>query len=190
MLYNALVLAWAHPFLRAWKYSTFTCFLGYASVGMQVHACHCFLTMSLFTVPWLSAMFIIWVGLHNRMIIVYNFKFIGCIAGKFLIADTNNSVIRCLNLNEKVPILGTLELKGVQPPSPRRELPKRLRRKASVDVQVIKIDGGSSGEGSLELRISVLEGYHFSKVWFLMLIDYLTRWIWSWAYFFFCRTLK
>ncbi|XP_020591433.1 NHL repeat-containing protein 2 isoform X2 [Phalaenopsis equestris] len=83
--------------------------------------------------------------------------------GKFFIADTNNSVIRCLDLNGKVPILGTLELKGVQPPSPKRELPKRLRKRASVDTQIMKVDGGSSAEGSLELRISVPKGYHFSK---------------------------
>lgn len=63
----------------------------------------------------------------------------------------------------KVPILGTLELKRVQPPLPKRELPKRLRRRPSVDEQIVKIDGGSSAEGSLELRISVPEGYHFSK---------------------------
>ncbi|KAI0519561.1 hypothetical protein KFK09_007012 [Dendrobium nobile] len=83
--------------------------------------------------------------------------------GKFLIADTNNGLIRCLDLNGKVPILGTLKLKGVQPPSPKFDLPKRLRRRASAGTEIIKIDGGSSAEGSLELKISVSEGYHFSK---------------------------
>ncbi|KAL5983466.1 hypothetical protein ACLOJK_017552 [Asimina triloba] len=83
--------------------------------------------------------------------------------GKLFIADTNNSIIRFLNLNDKEAQLQTLELKGVQPPSPKFRTFKRLRRRASSDTQVIKTNGSSSTEGTLFLRISVPDGYHFSK---------------------------
>eukprot|EP00268_Persea_americana_P050094 TRINITY_DN5423_c0_g1_i14.p1 TRINITY_DN5423_c0_g1~~TRINITY_DN5423_c0_g1_i14.p1 ORF type:complete len:1112 (-),score=203.72 TRINITY_DN5423_c0_g1_i14:364-3300(-) len=83
--------------------------------------------------------------------------------GKLFIADTNNSIIRYLDVNKKNPVLHTFELKGVQPPSPKSRSLKRLRRRPSSDTQIIKIDGSSSTEGSLNLKISVPEGYHFSK---------------------------
>lgn len=86
------------------------------------------------------------------------------IAGVLFIADTNNSVIRYLDLKKKEADLVTLELKGVQPPIPKSRSLKRLRRRSSADTQTITADGTSSNEGNLYIRISVPEGYHFSKV--------------------------
>jgi len=67
-------------------------------------------------------------------------------------------------LNEKEPVLNTLELKGVQPPSSKLKSLKRLRRRLSADTKMITANGGSSPEGYLYLAISVPDGYHFSKV--------------------------
>ncbi|XP_031280340.1 protein SUPPRESSOR OF QUENCHING 1, chloroplastic-like [Pistacia vera] len=61
---------------------------------------------------------------------------------KLLIADTNNSVIRYLDLKKKEPELLTLELKGVQPPAPKSRSPKRLRWRSSADTETIVVDGG------------------------------------------------
>nr|CAN64724.1 hypothetical protein VITISV_026725 [Vitis vinifera] len=83
--------------------------------------------------------------------------------GVLFIADTNNSVIRYLDLKKKEADLVTLELKGVQPPIPKSRSLKRLRRRSSADTQTITADGTSSNEGNLYIRISVPEGYHFSK---------------------------
>uniref|UniRef100_A0A0E0GLH6 Thioredoxin domain-containing protein n=1 Tax=Oryza nivara TaxID=4536 RepID=A0A0E0GLH6_ORYNI len=77
--------------------------------------------------------------------------------------DTNNSTIRYIVLNEKGAEVRTLDLIGVQPPSPKPKTLKRLRRHLSADTDVINIDGGSSIEGYLSLAISVPDGYHFSK---------------------------
>ncbi|PHT63065.1 hypothetical protein T459_33085 [Capsicum annuum] len=79
-----------------------------------------------------------------------------------LAADTNNSVIRYLDLNKSEAEVVTLELKGVQPPVRSKSL-KRLRRRSGADTQTFVVNGGSSNEGTLNLRISVPEGYHFSK---------------------------
>ncbi|KAG6466780.1 hypothetical protein ZIOFF_075413 [Zingiber officinale] len=83
--------------------------------------------------------------------------------GKLLIADTNNNFIRYIDLNEKDPVVHALELRGVQPPSSKSKLPKRLRRRLSADTDIIKIDGGTSTEGIFNLSVLVPEGYHFSK---------------------------
>ncbi|CAO2837601.1 unnamed protein product [Amaranthus hypochondriacus] len=83
--------------------------------------------------------------------------------GRLLIADTNNSVIRYMDLSQSEPELCTLELKGVQPPASRTKTMKRLRKRLSSDTQIVMVNGGSSKEGNLYLRISVPEGYHFSK---------------------------
>ncbi|XP_068662112.1 protein SUPPRESSOR OF QUENCHING 1, chloroplastic [Aristolochia californica] len=83
--------------------------------------------------------------------------------GRLFVADTNNSLIRVLDLNGDEPALHTLELKGVQPPSPKSKSLRRLRRRQPADIEVLRIDGGSSTSGNLYLRISVPEGYHFSK---------------------------
>ncbi|GLT71599.1 hypothetical protein SLA2020_436050 [Shorea laevis] len=82
--------------------------------------------------------------------------------GRLFIADTNNSVIRYLDLNKEEAELFTLELKGVQPPLKSKSL-KRLRRRSSADTQSIIVNGGSSNEGNLYLKISLPEEYHFSK---------------------------
>ncbi|KAI3982644.1 hypothetical protein MKX01_031383 [Papaver californicum] len=81
--------------------------------------------------------------------------------GRLLIADTNNSEIRYIDLNEQDPKLLTLELKGVQPPT--KKTLKRLKRRSSADTKSITVDGGSSAECNLYLKLSVPEGYHFSK---------------------------
>uniref|UniRef100_A0A0E0KCW1 Thioredoxin-like fold domain-containing protein n=1 Tax=Oryza punctata TaxID=4537 RepID=A0A0E0KCW1_ORYPU len=83
--------------------------------------------------------------------------------GRLLVADTNNSTIRYIVLNEKSAEVRTLDLIGVQPPSPKPKTLKRLRRRLSADTDVINIDGGASIEGYLTLAISVPDGYHFSK---------------------------
>ncbi|KAH9755580.1 protein SUPPRESSOR OF QUENCHING 1 [Citrus sinensis] len=83
--------------------------------------------------------------------------------GNLFIADTNNNIIRYLDLNKEEPELQTLELKGVQPPTPKSRSPKRLRRRSSPDAQTIVVDGGLSNEGNIYLKISLPEEYHFSK---------------------------
>uniref|UniRef100_A0A8R7U6U3 Uncharacterized protein n=1 Tax=Triticum urartu TaxID=4572 RepID=A0A8R7U6U3_TRIUA len=83
--------------------------------------------------------------------------------GRFLVADTNNSAIRSIVLNERGAEVRTLDLTGVQPPSPKPKALRRLRRRLSADTNVINVDGGSSMEGYVSLAISVPDGYHFSK---------------------------
>ncbi|KAM5561005.1 protein SUPPRESSOR OF QUENCHING 1, chloroplastic [Rosa sericea] len=82
--------------------------------------------------------------------------------GRLFIADTNNSLIRYIDLSNEEPELLTLELKGVQPPTAKSKL-KRLRRRSSADTQTVTVDGGSSNEGNLFIKISLPEEYHFSK---------------------------
>ncbi|XP_015874923.3 protein SUPPRESSOR OF QUENCHING 1, chloroplastic [Ziziphus jujuba] len=83
--------------------------------------------------------------------------------GRLFIADTNNSVIRYLDLNKKEAELLTLELKGVQPPVQKSRSMKRLRKRLSSDTQTITVEGSSSSEGNLSIKISLPEEYHFSK---------------------------
>lgn len=86
-------------------------------------------------------------------------------AGRLFIADTNNNVIRYLDMNNREQsLLLTLELKGVQPPNPKTKSLKRLRRR-SPDTQTIIVDGGAFSEGNLSLKISLPKEYHFSKVY-------------------------
>lgn len=82
--------------------------------------------------------------------------------GRLYIADTNNNLIRYLNLNDEKAQVLTLELKGVQPPVPKSRSMKRLRRRSS-DTETVVVPGGSSNAGTLSIKISVPEGYHFSK---------------------------
>ncbi|TYK10299.1 NHL repeat-containing protein 2 isoform X1 [Cucumis melo var. makuwa] len=83
--------------------------------------------------------------------------------GRLFIADTNNNVIRYLDMNNREQsLLLTLELKGVQPPNPKTKSLKRLRRR-SPDTQTIIVDGGAFSEGNLSLKISLPKEYHFSK---------------------------
>lgn len=86
------------------------------------------------------------------------------LVGRFLVADTNNSAIRSIVLNERGAEVRTLDLTGVQAPSPKPKALRRLRRRLSADTNVINVDGGSSMEGYVSLAISVPDGYHFSKV--------------------------
>ncbi|XP_028217682.1 protein SUPPRESSOR OF QUENCHING 1, chloroplastic isoform X1 [Glycine soja] len=83
--------------------------------------------------------------------------------GRLFIADTNNSLIRYLDLNINETELRTLELKGIQPPKPKSRSFKRLRRRASADTMPITIDTISSNEGNLSIKISLPNEYHFSK---------------------------
>lgn len=82
--------------------------------------------------------------------------------GRLLIADTNNSVIRYLDMNDRGAELLTLELNGVMPPA-KSKSPKRLQRRSLSDTLTILVDGVSSEEGNLYLKFSVPEEYHFSK---------------------------
>ncbi|PSS28872.1 NHL repeat-containing protein, partial [Actinidia chinensis var. chinensis] len=95
--------------------------------------------------------------------------------GRLFIADTNNSIIRYLDLNKENPELLTLELKGVQPPTPKSRSLKRLRRRSSADTETVKVNGSSSNVGNLYLKISVPEGYHFSKVSFSLSLSLSLR---------------
>ncbi|TYH91789.1 hypothetical protein ES332_A13G137800v1 [Gossypium tomentosum] len=83
--------------------------------------------------------------------------------GRLIIADTNNSLIRYLDLNKENAEILTLELKGVQPPTPKSKSLRRIRKRSSADTQTIVVNGGSSSEGNLYLKISFPEEYHFSK---------------------------
>ncbi|XP_023894808.2 protein SUPPRESSOR OF QUENCHING 1, chloroplastic isoform X2 [Quercus suber] len=83
--------------------------------------------------------------------------------GRLFIADTNNSVIRYLDLNKEEAELLTLELKGVQPPVQKSRSLRRLRRRSSADTLTVTVEGGSSKEGNLSLKILLPEEYHFSK---------------------------
>lgn len=86
--------------------------------------------------------------------------------GKLYVADTNNSLIRVLDLRAQGgPKLETLELKGVLPPTLATPSgPRRLRQRLSSDTQVIRIDPVTALNGDLQLQISLASGYHFSKV--------------------------
>jgi len=93
--------------------------------------------------------------------------------GRLFIADTNNNIIRYLDLNKEGAEILTLELKGVRPPVPKSRTLKRLRSRTSSETLTVKVDGISSSEGNLGLKISLPEGYHFSKVLALFL-----RYLW------------
>lgn len=84
--------------------------------------------------------------------------------GKLYIADTNNSVIRVLDMKEDDgPVLSTLELKGVAPPQMKVEKPRRLRRRTSSDTETIKIEPIKAVSGNFEVQISLPAGFHFTK---------------------------
>ncbi|RDX94677.1 Protein SUPPRESSOR OF QUENCHING 1, chloroplastic, partial [Mucuna pruriens] len=83
--------------------------------------------------------------------------------GRLFIADTNNSLIRYLDLNTDETELRTLELKGIQPPKPKSRSFKRLRRRPSADTMAIAVNAISSNEGNLSIKISLPNEYHFSK---------------------------
>ena len=100
-----------------------------------------------------------------------NFKYEAAVinfAGKLYVADTNNSLIRVIDLRaEGGPTLRTLELKGVLPPTPATSTgPRRLRQRLSADTQVVRIDPITATSGDLQLQISLASGYHFSNVRF------------------------
>ncbi|KAG6555690.1 hypothetical protein Mapa_002927 [Marchantia paleacea] len=83
--------------------------------------------------------------------------------GKIYVADTNNSLIRVLNVGANPPTLETLELKGVPPPLPApASAPRRLRRRLSSDIEIVKVDPVSSMNGDLELQISLPKDFHFT----------------------------
>lgn len=84
--------------------------------------------------------------------------------GRLFIADTNNSVIRYLDLNKEEAELLTLELNGVQPPVKKSRSMKRLKKRLSSDTLTITVEAGSSSEGNLSIKISLPGEYHFSKV--------------------------
>ncbi|GAB2218660.1 hypothetical protein Drorol1_Dr00001886 [Drosera rotundifolia] len=83
--------------------------------------------------------------------------------GRLYIADTNNSLIRYIDLLQGEAQVNTLELKGMQPPAPKTKTMKRLRKRLSADTKIISVSGGAAKEGNFHLMISVPDGYHFSK---------------------------
>ncbi|KAL4202194.1 hypothetical protein AMTRI_Chr02g219880 [Amborella trichopoda] len=83
--------------------------------------------------------------------------------GRLFVADTNNNAIRCIDLKDNGATISTLELKGVQSPSPKSNALKRLRRRQSTNAQIITVERISSMEGNLSLKILVPEDFHFSK---------------------------
>ncbi|KAH7443198.1 hypothetical protein KP509_02G025300 [Ceratopteris richardii] len=85
--------------------------------------------------------------------------------GKVYIADTNNCVIRVLDTQGGTgPTISTLELKGVQPPEPKTSgKPRRLRRRSSGDVELVKTDPIKATEGNIKIRIGLPAGFHFTK---------------------------
>lgn len=97
------------------------------------------------------------------------FLFIFFFSGRLFIADTNNSLIRYLDLTTNEFELFTLELKGFQPPKQKSRSFKRLRRRPSADMVPITVDAISSEEGNLSIKISLPNEYHFSKVLLLIL---------------------
>lgn len=109
--------------------------------------------------PYPGVLFVRWFRKYANTFNCFPSHFVG----RLYIADTNNNLIRYLNLNEEKAQVLTLELKGVQPPVPKSRSMKRLRRRSS-DTETVVVPGGSSNEGSLGIKISVPEGYHFSKV--------------------------
>lgn len=87
------------------------------------------------------------------------------LAGKIYVADTNNSLIRVLNVGANPPTIETLELKGVPPPPPApASAPRRLRRRLTSDVEIVNVDPVSSMNGDLELQISLPKEFHFTAV--------------------------
>lgn len=83
--------------------------------------------------------------------------------GRLFIADTNNSLIRYLDLKNESLELHTLELKGFQPPPPKSRAFRRLRRRSSADTVTIATNGVSSNGGRLSIHVSLPNEYHFSK---------------------------
>lgn len=105
---------------------------------------------------------------YSLVFLCLTFGVLGCCAsaGKLYVADTNNSLVRVLDLQAQGgPKLATLELKGVLPPTPAAPAgPRRLRQRLSSDTQVIRIDPVDALNGDLQLQIFLASGYHFSKV--------------------------
>ncbi|GBG78262.1 hypothetical protein CBR_g26293 [Chara braunii] len=87
--------------------------------------------------------------------------------GKIFIADTNNNVIRVLDMAENGRI-DTLELKSVPLPSPEApSSPGKRRRRGSTksrpDTEVVRVATVETTKGQLALKISIPQGYHFTK---------------------------
>ncbi|CAM6081683.1 unnamed protein product [Calypogeia fissa] len=84
--------------------------------------------------------------------------------GTLYVADTNNNLIRVLDMSGNgTPTLKTLELTGVPlpPPSP-ATAPRRLRRRLSSDTEVVKVASISSASGDLQLEIKLPSEFHFT----------------------------
>ncbi|CAI5960442.1 unnamed protein product [Closterium sp. NIES-64] len=87
--------------------------------------------------------------------------------GTVLIADTNNSLIRCLHLpsaSSPTALLSTLDLSSVPPPpaassSTQR---RRLRRRQKADEQVVEVAPVAAARGTLQLALSIPADYHFT----------------------------
>eukprot|EP00475_Leptophrys_vorax_P025026 TRINITY_DN34865_c0_g1_i1.p1 TRINITY_DN34865_c0_g1~~TRINITY_DN34865_c0_g1_i1.p1 ORF type:complete len:408 (-),score=12.85 TRINITY_DN34865_c0_g1_i1:210-1307(-) len=86
--------------------------------------------------------------------------------GTILVADTNNSLVRVLDLSSSPPLVSTLDLSSVPPPlaasspsGPKR----RLRRRQRADEEVVETRGLEGGVGEVNLRLSIPSDYHFTQ---------------------------
>jgi DNA-binding beta-propeller fold protein YncE len=84
--------------------------------------------------------------------------------GTLYVADTNNSLIRVLDVSAKgTPTIKTLELKGIPAPSASPvTAPRRLRRRLSPDTEIVKVAPISSTSGDLQLEIKLPSEFHFT----------------------------
>ncbi|XP_024522693.1 protein SUPPRESSOR OF QUENCHING 1, chloroplastic isoform X2 [Selaginella moellendorffii] len=85
--------------------------------------------------------------------------------GSLFVADTNNNLIRLLKpgADDNAIQVTTLELKGVEPPRPLEKSPRRLRRRPSSDMEVVRLQAVPGLRGDLQLQIDLPPEYHFSK---------------------------
>ncbi|GJP46592.1 hypothetical protein CLOM_g5865 [Closterium sp. NIES-68] len=89
--------------------------------------------------------------------------------GTVFIADTNNSLIRCLHLpsaSSPTALLSTLDLSSLPPPpassSSASSQRRRLRRRQKADEQVVEEPPVAAATGTLHLRLSIPDDYHFT----------------------------
>ena len=94
--------------------------------------------------------------------------------GTVFVADTNNSVIRILDLSQSPAAVSTLTLTDVPSPAPpsysssstSSEPAKRksLRRRQAPEAEVVTVAAVGGSAGTLQLRIAIPDGYHFTEV--------------------------
>jgi len=82
-----------------------------------------------------------------------------------LVADTNNFLIRSINLQTNV--ISTLDLSSIPRPNteeePKQEVEKASDLKIPPGATLVPLNLGSSTEGTVDLRVKLPEGYHYTK---------------------------